>query len=156
MNLSPSFTLEALTRSATASRKGIDNSAPQPVIHNLRLLCLEALERIEALTGKPIYVTSGYRCSTLNREIGGSVSSQHCRGEAADIECHGWDNLELAATIAGSTIPFDQLILEFYVPGVPSSGWVHVSHAASGKQRRQVLHIARQGGSSVTKAGLPS
>ena len=70
-------------------------------------------------------INSGYRGPKLNEAVGGSSKSQHCKGEAVDIECPGTSNYAVASWIE-QNLDFDQLILEFYIPGIPDSGWVHV------------------------------
>lgn len=122
MNLSPHFTLAELTVSQTAARKGIDNSAPPAVVAALRLLCGEVLEPIRAHFDRPVIVSSGYRSPALNRAIGGAVTSQHCKGEAADITVPGVANIDLAQWIMRN-LRYDQLIEEF-------GRWVHVSYRA--------------------------
>ena len=140
MQLSPHFTLEALCKSEYALRNGIDNSTSDPaVIENLTRLANRILEPVRAHYDMPFEPNSGYRCLTLNRAIGSQDTSQHIRGEAVDIEMPATANYELALWIA-QNLEFDQLILEFYTPGVPSSGWVHVSLAAA-NNRRQTLTI---------------
>lgn len=153
MNLSPHFTLRELSRSETALRRGIDNTPSQGVIENLRALCVAVLEPLREHFSV-VRISSGYRSPELNRLAGGSVSSQHVRGEAADLEIDGVDNLTAARWIAASLLPFDQLILEFYVPGDPTSGWIHLSHKATGN-RRQVLTASRSGGAVHYSPGLP-
>ena len=135
--LSEHFTLEEMCKSETAIRKGIDNiPTDQEIIDNLTDLCRYILEPIRANYDTPFTPTSGYRCSALNKTIGSSSKSQHLQGQAADIEVSGVDNFELASWIQDN-VPFDQLILEYYKSGEPSSGWVHVSHVtpACGKNR---------------------
>lgn len=139
MQLSQHFTLEEMTKSQTASRKGIDNTAPPEVVQNLKLLCENVLEYIRVRFSKPITVNSGYRGPKLNKAIGGAKNSQHMTGQAADIEIAGMDNKILFCWIRDN-LEFDQLILEYYKPGVPDSGWVHVSWNSKGN-RKQVLTI---------------
>jgi len=126
LRLSPHFTLGELTRSSTAARKGIANLPPADLIPALERLCLNILEPVRLHYGIPFCPNSGYRSPELNREIGGSPKSQHCRGEAVDLELPGVSNYDLAAWIQ-QNLDFDQLILECYQPGDPTSGWVHVS-----------------------------
>ena len=76
--------------------------------------------------GKPVAISSGYRSPELCEAIGSSAKSQHAKGEAADFEIPGVDNMQLAMWISKNT-KFDQLILEYYEPGDPNSGWVHCS-----------------------------
>ena len=124
--LSAHFTLGELIRSETAERKGIDNRPPREIIPKLIRLCEEILEPVRKHYGVPFRPNSGYRSVELNADIGGSPKSQHCLGEAVDIEIAGVSNYDLAQWIRTS-LAFDQLILECYHPGVPNSGWVHVS-----------------------------
>jgi hypothetical protein len=126
LNLSNHFTLGEMTRSATAERKGIDNTPPDDLIPMLQRLCVEILEPVRARFARPFRPSSGYRSKDLNRAIGGAYSSQHCHGEAVDIEVPGVGNYQLADWIRDN-LYFDQLILECYRSGVPRSGWVHVS-----------------------------
>lgn len=157
--LSAHFSLVEMTKSSAAVRLGIDNSPSEAQVKSLRLLCENVLEPARALvrerTGKPlrIAVTSGFRSAQVNRAIGGSITSQHVLGEAADFEVPGVSNLDIARWIAESDIPFDQLILEFHRVGVPDSGWVHVSHRA--KPRRQVLTASKVRGTTEYASGLP-
>ena len=137
--LSPHFSLEELTRSATAGRLGIDNTPPPDCVQRLRALCEDVLERIRSLLDQPVRVNSGYRCPELNAAVGGSTHSQHLLGEAVDIEVPGLSNKRLAELIRGSVIPFDQLILEHTSESDPSAGWVHVSHKSKGNRKQFVV-----------------
>jgi len=139
MKLTQHFTLEEMTKSQTASRKGIDNTAPPEVVENLKALCENVLEKIRIHFGKPLSINSGYRGPKLNKAIGGAKNSQHMTGQAADIEMVGMDNKILFCWIKDN-LEFDQLILEYYKPGIPDSGWVHVSWNSQGN-RKQVLTI---------------
>lgn len=139
MKLSQHFTLEEMIKSQTASRKGIDNTPTPEVIENLKLLCENVLEKIRINFGRPLTVNSGYRGPKLNKAIGGAKNSQHMTGQAADIEIVSIDNKTLFNWIKDN-MEFDQLILEFYKPGIPDSGWVHVSWNSNGN-RKQVLTI---------------
>jgi zinc D-Ala-D-Ala carboxypeptidase len=94
------------------------------------------------------------QCAEANKAVGGSSSSQHCKGEAADIEFDGFDNKKLAQKIIDMKLPFDQLILEFYKPGDPNSGWVHVSHKKGGKQRGEVIRAIKEDGKTKYVPGL--
>ena len=141
--LTPNFTLRELCASGTAARLGIDNMNPPLAVRGaLQKLCGAVLQPVRDRWG-PVRVNSGWRSPRLNRAVGGADSSQHLVGEAADIECAGVSNLDLARWIEAS-LPFDQLILEFYTPGDPRSGWVHVSYR-EGTNRRQVLTIGPRG-----------
>jgi zinc D-Ala-D-Ala carboxypeptidase len=137
MNLSPHFTLEEMIKSQAGDRAGIDNMPPAACREALRALCTRILEPIRERFGVVI-VNSGYRSPELNLKVGGTASSQHCLGEAADIEIPGMANADLARWIE-KNLEYDQLILECYKPGVPSSGWVHVSYKAHKPNRSQEL-----------------
>jgi len=127
-------------QSAIARARGIDNALPDRLVAPARALCLRILEPIRAHFGLPVQINSGYRSQALNRAVGSTDSSQHRRGEAADIEIPlGPSNADLALWVEGSGLPFDQLILESYRSGDPRSGWVHVSHAFGRSPRRQAL-----------------
>jgi len=139
MKLSDHFTLEEMTKSQTALRKKIDNTAPPEVVENLKLLCENVLEKIRIHFGRPLMINSGYRGPKLNKAIGGAKNSQHMTGQAADIEIPGMSNKILFCWIRDN-LEFDQLILEFHKEGVPDSGWVHVSWNSQGN-RKQILTI---------------
>lgn len=124
--LSDHFTLGELIRSDTADRKGIDNTPPDELVHKLRYLCTELLEPIRNHFNKPFRPNSAYRSQELNRIIGGSSKSQHCKAEAVDIEIPGISNYDLAVWVRDN-LKYDQVILECYRQGEPNSGWVHIS-----------------------------
>lgn len=150
--LSDHFTLEELCKSQTAERKGIDNMPKEPegalIIENLTRVCERILEPVRAHYGFPLSPSSGYRCLALNRAIGSRDTSQHVKGEAVDFEVPGVANPDLAQWIEAN-LDFDQVILEFYTPGDPHSGWVHCSVAADAN-RHVALTISREG----TQRGL--
>ena len=126
MELTRNFTLEELTKSDTAIRKGINNNPNAEQIEKLKVLCEKILQPVRDHFGR-VKVTSGFRSPILCQAIGSSQNSQHARAEAADFECPGVDNAELADWIH-KNLPYDQLILEFYTPGEPNSGWIHASY----------------------------
>jgi len=139
MKLSEHFSLQEMTKSQTGERKGIENTPGPKEIENLKQLCENVLEKIRINFGRPVVVNSGYRGPKLNKAIGGARNSQHLTGQAADIEIPGMDNKILFCWIKNN-LNFDQLILEYYKPGIPDSGWVHVSWNSSGN-RKQVITI---------------
>lgn len=152
--LSEHFSLKELTRSETATRKGIDNTPSPDHLHNLSLVCKNILEPVRNHFGKPVQINSAYRGPKLNAAVGGSSKSQHCNGEAVDFEIDGFPNPDLAKWVV-ENCDFDQVILEFYDPKEgPNSGWVHASYASSGKQRKQVLTAVTEGGKTVYKPGF--
>jgi len=141
MKLSANFSLAEMTKSQTATRKGINNKPSTEHIENLIHLAESVLQPVRDHFGKSVMISSGYRSPALCEAIGSSTKSQHARGEAADFEIHGVDNKELATWISKNTT-FDQLILEFYDEGDPNSGWVHCS-AVKGEPRKQVLKASK-------------
>ena len=149
--LSKNFTLTEFTKSQTALRQGIDNRPGTIHLHNAKLLFGNVVQPVRDHFG-PTVINSGYRGPALNEAVGGSSKSQHCKGEAADIECPGTPNYDVAKWIE-ENLDFDQLILEFYTPGIPDSGWVHVSYKAEGN-RKSVLTAMKENGKTVYKPGL--
>ena len=130
------FTINELTKSATAQRLHIDNNPTQEVKDNLNALIDNVLDPLRELYGKPIIVNSGYRCTKLNKAIGGAKNSQHLVGQASDIRTvqnTKESNKQLFELIKNSKLPFDQLINEY------DYNWVHVSY--SPRNRRQILTI---------------
>lgn len=140
MNIGKHFTLEELTVSETAARKGIDNTPNASVIASLTELATHILDPLREKLGVPVLVTSGYRSVELNKAIGGAGTSQHCKGEAADIHVNGMTIRELATAIRSFNLPYDQLIEEF-------GSWVHVSY--SPRNLRQYLIATRVNGRAV-------
>lgn len=124
MQLSPHFTLEEFTRSV--AHPDIPNVPSSGEIVKLRLLCDNILEQIRTNFGKPVTVLSGYRSKALNDAVGGAETSQHLRGEAADIEVYGVPNRDLWTYIV-THLNFDQCIAEKLSMSDGSAGWVHVS-----------------------------
>ena len=149
--LTKNFTTEEFTRSQTAIRQNIDNTPTEEHIENMQLLCEMVLQPVRDHFG-PIAINSGFRGVVLNKAIGGSWKSQHCEGKAVDIECPGTPNYDVANWIQ-ENLDFDQLILEFYTPGIPDSGWVHVSYKSDGN-RKSVLTAMKENGKTVYKHGL--
>ena len=143
MELTRNFTLSELTKSDTAIRKGINNNPSPEQIEKLKLLCENILQPVRDHFGR-VKVTSGFRSEQLCIKIGSSVNSQHAKAEAADFECMGTDNAELADWIY-KNLDFDQLILEFYTPGEPNSGWIHCSYTTD-LPRKQFLHAYKSEG----------
>lgn len=145
------FSIRELTKSATATRLGIDNTAKGAVLASLTTLINCVLDPLRERWGAPIVVTSGYRCAALNKVVGGAASSQHTKGEAADIRSLSdsrADNMRLLRLLLGSDIEFDQVICE-YPDNDGRPDWIHVSYKASGRNRRSMLTARRVGG--VTK-----
>ena len=151
MNLTRNFSLLELTKSDTAIRKGIDNNPNADQVEKLKLLCENILQPVRDHFGR-VKVTSGFRSPELCTAIGSSVNSQHAKAEAADFECPGVDNAELADWIHRE-LPYDQLILEIYTPGEPNSGWIH-SRWIADQPRASFLHDYRSEGKTKYKPVL--
>lgn len=152
MNLSHNFTLQELIKSHEAVRKGLDNAPSQEVISNLQELSNMVLQPVRDHFGKSVTVNSGYRSPEVNAAVGGSKTSDHCKGQAADIEIAGIPNAELAEWIRDN-LAFTQVILEFYTQGIPDSGWVHVSYDPA-NLKKQSLTAVKQDGKTVYLQGL--
>ena len=150
--LTKNFSLAELTKSETALRFDMENT-PGPVeIANLTDLAGKVLQPVRDHFGKGVKVNSGFRRPEVNAKVGGSKTSDHCKGQAADIEIPGVPNAELAEWIKDN-LEFRQLILEFYTPGIPDSGWVHVSYDPD-NLKKQVMTATKQGGKTVYLPGL--
>ena len=147
MKLSKHFTLEEFTKSMTAQRKGIDNTPGAGDIKNLEDLCYCVLEPIRNKFDKPVRISSGYRSEELCEAIGSKKTSQHAKGQAADFEIPGVDNIDLAIWIKNN-LDIDQGILEFYKEGEPTSGWIHCSYAGE-DNRNQWLKARREEGKVI-------
>ena len=148
MNLSRNFSLQELIKSDTAIRKGIDNNPNSDQIEKLKALCENILQPVRDHFGR-VKVTSCYRSVELCMAIGSSANSQHAKAEAADFECLGVDNAELSDWIKNN-LDYDQLILEYYTPGEPNSGWIHCSYIPEGR-RASFLHAYKSEGKTKYK-----
>lgn len=134
------FTFAEFERSDTARRRKIDNTIPEDIKPNIVALVDNVLDPLRTMWGKPLIVTSGYRCPALNKAVGGSKTSQHMSGQAADIDAGTRaDNKALFNLLINSKLPFDQLIFE---EGDIDEGpdWLHVSYKSVGRNRRQILY----------------
>ena len=151
VRLSQNFTIQEYIKSQTALRQGIDNTPTEEHMGNATALFRNVVQKVRDQFGVTV-INSGYRGEALNRAVGGSSKSQHCKGEAVDIECPGTPNYDVAKWIEDN-LDFDQLILEFYTPGIPDSGWVHVSYKSEGN-RKSVLTAMKEDGKTVYKPGL--
>ena len=150
MQLSEHLSLAEVTRSETAKRKGISNMPTPEHLENFKLLAEKVFEPIRNHFGKPIHISSGYRSLALNKAVGGALSSQHCSGEAIDIDMDGSANgitNKMVFDYIKDNLNFDQLIWEFGNGSNPD--WVHVSYESKGKQRKQILKATRNGKSTV-------
>ena len=153
IRLSKNFALSEMVKSATAERLGVDNSPSDIHLVNLTHLAIRILQPVRDEFGV-ITINSGYRSPSLNAKVGGSKTSQHCNGQAADFESFSTPNPDLAKWIANN-LEFDQLILEFYDGVNPNSGWVHCSYNLMGN-RKKILTALKTGGKVVYKNGFVS
>ena len=138
------FTIKELVKSTTAIKRHIDNTPSKEIERSLTALVEKVLDPLREAYGKPIIVTSGYRCPKLNAIVGSTPSSQHVKGEAADIktiEDTPEENKKLYDLIVKLKLPFDQLINEH------NYDWVHASFGA--RHRRQKLKAVRKNGKTV-------
>ena len=129
------FTIAELCRSTTADRLGINNRCNQEHVVNLTALVNNLLDPLRDWYGKPLTVSSGYRCAALNKAIKGASNSQHMSGQAADIDTGDRQQNKLLFDYIQKNLPFDQLIDE------SNFSWVHVSYRADGKNRNQILKL---------------
>ena len=146
MKLTENFSLNELTKSQTAERKGIDNTPSAEHQENLKRLCETILQRIRDHFGQVVSVSSGYRSPELCVAIGSSTQSQHAKGQASDFEIFGVSNKELADWI-DENLDYDQLILEYWKESDPNSGWIHCSFNTQGN-RKQYLRAYKENGST--------
>jgi len=139
MKLSPNFNLQELTFSQIAARRGLDNTPPPKVKDNLERLAF-FLEQVRKLFNKPLLISSGYRSREVNEAVGGSKTSQHCEGCAADFNVKGMSPNAVVRAIVDANIPYDQVILEF-------DSWVHISipTVKGATPRKQALIIDNKG-----------
>jgi len=124
MKLSKNFTLEEFLVSQTAERHGIDMTPPPDVVEQLERLCVEILQPLRDYVYRSIHISSGYRPPELNKKIGGSKTSAHMDGRAADLKVVRQTPFQTCTTIQQMKLPYDQLIHEF-------GRWVHVGIADS-------------------------
>jgi hypothetical protein len=150
MKISEHLDLAEVTRSDSAKRKGISNQPTAEHLENFKKLAENIFEPIRKHFGVPIHISSGYRSKALNDAIGGSLSSQHCTGEAIDIDmdgsANGVTNKMVFEYIKGN-LNFDQMIWEFGTKDAPD--WVHVSFESTGKQRKQILRAIKVKGKTT-------
>ena len=145
MQISKHLSLAEVSRSETAKRRGINNTPSGEHLENFKKLAENIFEPIREHFGVPIHISSGYRSKELNAAVGGSSSSQHCQGEAIDIDMDGTSitNAEIFNYIKDN-LNFDQMIWEFGNDSNPD--WVHVSYESTGKQRKQILKAIKANG----------
>jgi hypothetical protein len=147
MQISKHLSLAEVSRSETAKRRGINNTPSGEHLENFKKLAENIFEPIREHFGVPIHISSGYRSKELNSAIGGSSTSQHCQGEAIDIDMDGSKGgvtNKMVFDFIKDNLVFDQMIWEFGTDKNPD--WVHVSYESTGKQRKQILKAVKSGG----------
>jgi zinc D-Ala-D-Ala carboxypeptidase len=152
MQLTSNFSLAELVKSETALRHDMDNTPGETEIENLKQLCEQVLQPVRNHFKTGVKVNSGFRHPEVNTKVGGSKTSDHCKGQAADIEIPGIPNADLAIWMMDN-LQYTQLILEFYTPGIPDSGWVHVSYDPA-NLKKQNLTAVKKDGKTVYLPGL--
>jgi hypothetical protein len=152
MKLSEHLDLSEVIRSESAKRNGISNMPTEAHIANFKLLAEKVFEPIRNHFRCPIHISSGYRSLELNKCIGGAATSQHCSGEAIDIDMDGSPNNvtnKMIFNYIKDNLEFDQMIWEFGNDSNPD--WVHVSYESTGKQRKQILKAYKESGKTHYK-----
>jgi hypothetical protein len=150
MKLSEHLDLSEVVRSESAKRKGISNMPTAEHIANFKILAEKVFEPIREHFRCPIHISSGYRSKELNAAIGGSATSEHCSGQAIDIDMDGTPNgvtNRMVFDYIKDNLDFNQLIFEFGDAQNPD--WVHVSYSATGNQRKQILRASRVNGKTT-------
>jgi hypothetical protein len=150
MKLSAHLDLSEVTRSESAKRNGISNMPTEQHIANFKLLAEKVFEPIRMHFNCPIHISSAYRSIELNRAVKGSLTSQHCTGEAIDVDMDGSPSgvtNKMVFDYIKDNLQFDQLIWEFGTKDNPD--WVHVSYESTGKQRKQILRAVRANGKTT-------
>ena len=145
MQLTEHFTLDEFTRSTTASRLKIDNSAPDDLMPNVKLTAIK-LELVRKALGKPIIITSGYRCPALNARVGGVSTSAHTKGLAVDFKSSFGTPKEICQRLIDAGVQFDKLIQEH-------NQWVHIGFSPS-NNRQIVLTAIKNSGKTVYVNGI--
>jgi len=144
VQLSENFSLLELTKSQTATRKGIDNAPSPEHQENLKLLCTHILQPVRDRFERVVSVSSGYRSEELCLAIGSKITSQHAKGQAADFEIYGLSNRELATWIK-ENLNYDQLILEYWKKEDPNAGWIHCSYNSEGNRKEYLRAYKNEG-----------
>ena len=142
MKLGRHFTLAEMTRSETAEKRNIPNVPSAKELANLSALVQNVLDPLREAVGKPVKVTSGYRSPAVNKAVGGVATSQHVKGQAADVQVSGISPGKLIELMRKHRIQFDQAIDEY-------DSWLHVSWREN--PRGEALKY-RKVGSSTTKS----
>jgi hypothetical protein len=148
LQITKHFSLREMTRSAKGQELGLKNDPPPELMPNILKIC-ERLEQVRAHYGKPITVRSCYRSPEVNKAVGGSKTSAHRFGLAADFLVDGVANIDVARWCRDNIADYDQIIYEF-----GPTGWVHMGFTVTSQPRKQLLSAVKQGGKTVYKQGL--
>ena len=155
MQVTKNFSLRELTRSETARRAGVPNE-PSPAEMDNIYYTAQQLEKIREYVGRPIIVTSCFRSERVNKLVGGSPTSAHRHGLAADCDAVGMTSLAFAKLLIKmrdeGALKFDQLILEF--PERGDGAWVHIGFRRNSPQRNQIRTATKKNGKTVYLPGL--
>lgn len=149
MKISPHLSLAELTRSQTAKRNGIDNVPTAEHLENFKILAEKVFEPIREYFKTPIFISSGYRSKELNDFINGSPNSQHCKGQAIDIDMDGGNGEvtnRMIFDFIKNKLDYDQLIWEFGTDFNPD--WVHVSYVKTGNRKQKLKAVRKNGKTS--------
>jgi len=149
MKISPHLSLAELTRSQTAKRNGIDNTPTAEHLENFKILAEKVFEPIREHFKTPIFISSGYRSKELNDFINGSPNSQHCKGQAIDIDMDGSSSgvtNKMVFDFIVANLDWDQIIHEFGTDENPD--WVHVSYVKTGNRKQKLKAVRKNGKTS--------
>ena len=148
MNISKHLSLKEATRSRTATKNGLSNQPNDMQVQSLIILADKVFEPLREHVAGPIYVSSAFRSAALNTRIGGSSTSQHCKGQAIDIDdTYGSATNAMMFQYIYDNLDFDQIIWEYGDEENPD--WVHVSYVSEEENRNQALKVSRKTGKAV-------
>ena len=139
LKISKFITYKEATTSQTATRKGILNVPSDLELINMQLVGIRIFDVVREHFNTPIRVSSFFRSSALNKEVGGSKTSQHVKGQAIDIQGTGKVTNKMIFDYVKNNLDFDQLIWEYGTDKNPA--WVHISYVSKEKNRKQIIHI---------------
>ncbi len=131
------FKMSELIHSDTAAKYNINNMPDINSLDNMLILIIDCLQPIRELLGKAVFINSGYRCSQLNKLVGGSPTSEHLKGMACDFHCYGLYPKQIVKLIKNSDIQYTQLIEEHS----KNKSWVHISYNKDDLKRETLLYI---------------
>ena len=149
-NISDHITYKEATRSITAKRLGLSNAPTDEHLFNMKIIAKKVFEPLRNFINKPICINSMYRSPELNKAIGGSKTSQHCKGQAMDIDDkYGHTSNKDMFNFIKNNLSFDQLIWEFGTDDNPD--WIHVSYVSEEENRNMILKAYKNKGKTAYK-----